>query len=596
MANNSIDLISLDPDTAKASLVAFLQSQNNLKSYAYDGAVINEILSVLGTNQFKLGFYYNMLNSESWLDSAQLRSSVVSHAKDLNYTPASAKSSSATVNISIPTDGTISVITIPKGTSFSTRVGSNSFNFTVDQTYIYTSANGTFNTGNVVIHEGSYVTDTYIMDSTNPAQSFVLSNLNADTDSLSVSVVEDSGASLYEYSYSSSLLGVTPKSLVYFLQCNETENYEVLFGNNLYGRQPVDGAVINITYRVASGDIADGAQQFSLNRDVTNGHLSGSVMVNTVLASTGGTGVEDIESIRFMAPRYYSAQERAIGVNDYETLLQANFPEIKNVAVFGGETLVPPQYGTVLVSVNLNGINGLPSSKQAAYAAFLGPRSAATPIFVSPQTLYYSITSSIDYNINQTTISPTDMSTIVTSAITSYNSVNLDDFKVTLRASRIGTLIDSAHTSIVGNDTDINVYVKLNPILGLAQNIVADLVVPIYSNYPPVPSHHSVNESKAIWSNQFVYKGSLVTLEDDSLGNIRIVQAIGSYNIALQTVGTVDYSTGVVKLNNIVIDALNGPSLKIYGKPAVKDIAVVGNNILTCEVDEINLTINQVSE
>ena len=240
--NGSLNLLTLDPDSAKASLIQFMQSQNILQSYNFEGTVMNEILSVLACNTFKLNFYYNMINSESWLDSAQLRSSVISHSKDLNYLPRSATSSSLTANIMIPTDGTISVISIPIGTTFSGRVGTGSYNFSADETSIYTSTNGTFIVQGLKLYEGNYVTDSYIMDYSNPTQEFIINNANVDISSLTVTVTEDNGASVREYSYASSLLGISSSSLSYFLQCNETALYEVLFGDNLFGVQPADGA------------------------------------------------------------------------------------------------------------------------------------------------------------------------------------------------------------------------------------------------------------------------------------------------------------------------------------------------------------------
>ena len=223
--NGQLNLLPLDPDTAKAALISFMKSQSILQSYDFSGSVMNELLSVLAVNTFKLNFYYSMINCESWLNSAQLRSSVISHAKSLNYLPRSATSSSLTANIMIPTDGTISVISIPIGTTFSGRVGTGSYNFSTDETSIYTSSNGTFNVQGLTLYEGNYVTDAYIMDYSNPTQEFIINNANVDISSLTVTVTEDNGATVNEYQFASSLLGISSSSLSYFLQCNETALY-----------------------------------------------------------------------------------------------------------------------------------------------------------------------------------------------------------------------------------------------------------------------------------------------------------------------------------------------------------------------------------
>ena len=594
--NGSLNLLTLDPDAAKASLIQFMQSQNILQSYNFEGTVMNEILSVLACNTFKLNFYYNMISAELWLDSAQLRSSVISHAKDLNYLPRSATSSSLTANMVIPTDGTISVISIPIGTTFSGRVGTGSYNFSTDETSIYTSSNGTFNVQGLTLYEGNYVTDAYIMDYSNPTQEFIINNANVDISSLTVIVTEDNGASVLEYTYATSLLGISSSSLSYFLQCNETALYEVLFGDNLFGVQPADGATITLQYRITVGDAANGVQNLVLNRDVTGGHLQGNPIVTVLSPSVGGAPSESIELIRWMAPRYYEAQERAVGEEDYEILLRGQFPEILNVAAFGGETLSPPQWGSVLISVNIANIAGLPQSKQDSYAAFLSPRSCMRILWTTPDILYYGITSTINYDINQTTLTPVDISTIVTAAVAQYNSDNLDDFKCTLYYSKFVAMIDNSHPSIISNETTLSVFKKIIPSLGVAQNLVIDLVVPIYSALPPEPATHPLGIDVAVWSSPFLYNGITVRIEDDSAGNLRILKYTTSGpNSGQETyaasIGSVNYATGQLNINGLYMDSYQGDALYVFARPAALDIAVVGNNILNMSLEQIDLTV-----
>ena len=595
--NGQLSLLSLDPDAAKDLLIQFMKSQSILQSYDFEGTVINQILSVLAVNTFKLNFYYNMISAESWLDSAQLRSSVISHCKDLNYLPRSATSSSLTADMIIPTDGTISVISIPIGTTFSGRVGTGSYNFSTDETSIYTSSNGTFIVQGLQLHEGNYVTDAYIMDYSNPTQQFIINNANVDISSLTVTVTENNGASVIEYNYAASLLGISSASLSYFLQCNETELYEILFGNDLFGVQPSDGALITLQYRITVGDLANGVQNLVLNRDVTGGHLQGTPTVTILTPSTGGAPAQDIESIRWMAPRYYEAQERAVGENDYEILLRGQFPEILNVAAFGGETLNPPQWGSVLISVNISYVSGLPVSKQDEYTAFLVPRSMMRLLWTTPETLYYSVTSTINYDLTQTTLSENDLSTIVTAAIVSYNQTNLDDFKVTLRYSKFCAMIDNSNPSIIGNETTINVYKKVIPLLGKSQNITVNLVIPIYNTLPQEPNTRTLGDDVAVWSSFFYYNGVTVRIEDDSKGNLRLMQygtaSSGSTIIQetfVSSVGSVNYATGLLNITNLFLDSYQGTALCFYAKPASLDIAVVQNNLLSIELSAIDLT------
>lgn len=537
----------------------------------------------------------NMVNSESWLDSSQLRSSAISHAKCLNYLPASAKSSQAIINLTIPTDGLINVISIPKGTSFAGRAGINSFNFSLPQTTILTSLTGVFTLNNVTIYEGIFLSDVYVVDNSQENQQFLISNLNVDISSITVVVSTNSGATTLEYTYELSLLGLLPNSLSYFLQCNETEQYQVIFGNNLFGLEPPNGAIVTISYRVASGDVADGVQTFTINSDVTGGHLQGSCNVATVQASMGGASPESIASIQFNAPRHYATQERAVATSDYEVLMTSNFPEVIACAAFGGETQNPKIYGSVYISVVLANVLGLPQSKQIEYYNFIRPRSAMAPIFITPQTIYYNVVSTINYNVNVTTLQPADIQTIVIAAIVNYNSLNFDDFNVIFRESPFSTMIDDAHPSIISDETDIYLYVKLQPVVLIAQNLTIQFGVPIFANYPPVPLAHGIDEVHAVWSDPFTYNNQTVILEDDSQGNLRIVRSQGNSDYVVQNIGTVNYATGQVQITNILIQQYN-QFINLYMKPATKDFSINGNSILNLDPNFINLTVNAIQE
>lgn len=599
MANNNvtgIDLLALDPDSAKQSLIDFLKQQTTLRSYDYTGSAMNEILSVLGTNTFRLAFYYNMINSESWLDSSQLRSSVVSHAKDLGYTPRSARSAQAIVALEIPTNGTISAISIPKGTTFTGRVGTSTYNFSTSQNKVYTSSTGTFLVDDLDIYEGNYVQDSFVVDYANPVQRFILTNKMMDTDSMTVTVIEDGGSTTIEYQYASSFLGVSQSSTCYFLQCNETENYEVLFGDDLFGRMPQNGSQVIVTYRVSSGDGSNGINQFTLNRDVTGGNLQGQVVVTTRQSSRGGAFPETIESIRFAAPRHYEVQERAVSESDYETLLREEFPEIDAVTVFGGETLNPPQYGKVVVAVDIAGVNGLPNSLRDKYLAYLAPRAAMKPVFIAQDRLYCGVETTVEYDTSKTTLLPADIETIVTSAVATFNVKNLQAFKVTLSYSRLVAAIDAAHESIINNVTDIFVYKKIVPDLGVKLSMTVDLVTPIFNNFPPIPHSHPSTETHSVWSSEFTYKGQTCIVEDDSLGNMWLVTTSGTNDVQVNKVGTVDYSTGVVTFTNLMIDDYVGSYVKLYCIPVTKNVTTRGANVMEIEVDSIVVNAVQVNK
>jgi hypothetical protein len=252
MANTSISLTSLDFADYKNSLKTFLQSQDRFKDYNFDGSNLSVILDLLAYNTYQNAFYMNMIGSEMFLDTAQQRDSVVLRAKELNYTPRSFRSSSANVSLTItPTDSNISLITIPKGTSFTSKAGSNNYTFSTDQMITVTSGNGVFIADNVSIYEGTYVTDTFVVQpsSNTDRQKFVLSNPTIDTTSLTVTGLENNGANTVSYKLASNILDLKTDSNVYFLQGSENSKFELLFGDNVVGKKPLDGSAIIVEYR-----------------------------------------------------------------------------------------------------------------------------------------------------------------------------------------------------------------------------------------------------------------------------------------------------------------------------------------------------------
>ena len=349
MANTSIDLVGLDFNSIKTNLKTYLKNNTAFKDVDFEGSNISVLIDLLSYNTYLNSFYTNMVASEMFLDTAALRDSVVSHAKALNYTPRSFVSASANVTISIsPTSSTNSVV-IPKGTSFTSRVGSNTFTFTTNENLVLSNPNNNVFTSNLTIYEGSYLTDSFVMNYSNSSQRFVISNPTVDTSSISVTVIEDNGDNNINYSKATSLIGMTSVSNNYFIEAAENQQYEIKFGDNVFGRKPKDGSVIVAEYRTSSGELPNGASTFSNDGNI-DGHSN--VSVSTVSNASGGALNEPIESIRYNAPRAFQTQNRAVTASDYETILKSNFSDIQSISAYGGESLVPPQFGKVFISLN----------------------------------------------------------------------------------------------------------------------------------------------------------------------------------------------------------------------------------------------------
>jgi hypothetical protein len=598
-ANSSIVLTQLDFDSFKSSLKSYLQEQDRFKDYDFDGSNMSVLLDILAYNTYQNAFYLNMVSNEMFLDSAKLRDSVISHAKELNYLPRSFKSAIADIQLIItPTDGnaTKKSILVPKGTSFVSRVDDFTYTFTVPENIIITNfENGAFRSDAITIYEGNYLSETYAINYNNPLI-FKINNKTVDVSSILVTVIEDNGASILNYSRATSLFGYNSTSKIFFVQPGINDSYEIVFGDGVVGRKPKNGAVIIIEYRISNGELPNGAFKF-----VNTARIDGvsNVIVNTISPAHDGAVAEDLNSIKYNAPRAFTTQERAITAEDYENLLKINFAEINAVTAYGGEDATPPQYGRIFVSVDLKGVDGLPKIKESEYKKFLKTRSsvAMEPIFVSPDYTYLKVSSNVKYNINKTGLNPEDIRTYVIAAIQSYAFTYLNNFARTLRYSRLVNDIDNAESSIISNETDVELIKYITPQLNVSQNLTIDFKMPLTAEVPLLADEHPIIDIHAITSTPFTYAGiSNCTLEDNGDGKVRIVTPVGSNHKTIIEIGTVNYDTGVVSLNNFIISQYVGTSLKVYGIPRNKDISSSQNVILNIVEPDISINIEQIRE
>lgn len=591
-ANSSIILSNIDFDTHKNTLKQYLKSQTRFQDYDFEGSNMNVLLDILSYNTYHNMFYLNMVASEMFLDSAQIRDSVVSHAKELNYVPRSFKSAEANVNISIvTTDTTKRTIPIPKGTTFTSRFNNRNYTFSTGELVTLTdytvNANSTltFDGSNIELYEGYYVNDTFtfVNDGT---QRFILSNRNCDIDSATVTVIEDTGANTLVYTKASSLFGVDGDSQVFFVQPAENETYEITFGDGVSGRKPKDNSIVSIEYRVSNGQLPNGCNTFRADTTIDG---ESAVTISTNSAAAGGSVSESIESIKYNAPRHFTTQERAVTTEDYENLLKQNFSEINAVSAYGGEDLTPPQFGKVFVAVDLVDVDGLPEVKKDQYYRFLKPRSPVSidPEFVDPGYTYIELTSTVNYNLNTTKLSSEDIRTIVTSAIRQYALDNLNDFNRVFRYSKVTNAIDSAQGAIISNETSVKLIKIVTPTLGALETFDVDFQTELDTSLAESVGGYTLQ------STRFTYNGERATFQDDGNGTVNIVSSTGS---VITNIGTIDYETGLVQISGLNISAYEGAGIKVKAVPLSKDVRVVNNIILNIAEDDIRLTIRGVSQ
>ena len=587
MANASLNLVNLDFTSYKNSLKQYLKNNDQFKDVDFEGSNINMLLDVLSYNTYHNAFYLNMIGSEMFMDTALLRDSVYSHSKELNYIPRSARSAQALINIEVTPTVFRDSLTVSAGTTFSSKFGTKTLSFVLPESLALTSKPNPGNTdllvfyaNNVTIYEGYTITDTFVMNDADQSQRFVLSNPNTDTTSIKVNVVEDGSSQLTQYRQMSSFLNVRDTDPVFFVQGAENGQYEIVFGNDVTGRKPKKGAVISCEYRVSSGTLANGASLFNLDGEIQG--FTTEVVISTVNTAEGGANVESINSIKFNAPRYYQTQERAVTSRDYQALLKAQFPEIDSIHVYGGEEADPPQYGKVIVAIDIFDAEGAPAYNVEKYKKYLKEKTPLTidPVFINPSFVYCLVDTRIVYNLNTSTASGSDIKVGVKDTINTFCQENINDFDVTLRYSKLTSAIDNTYSSIVSNETNITLLkylVPTNEQMLLRENISTKV--------------YFFNPISKFTTDSFTYffQGSRYPnayAEDDGNGVVNLI-----LSGKLIPIGSVDYEQGIITFDSLVIASYSGEGVGIRATPSRQDVTVRRNEILQTREGDISVTV-----
>jgi hypothetical protein len=469
-ANTNIQLTALDFDTLKTNFLGYLQQQSTFQDYNFQGSALNTLVDLMVYNTQYNAYYLNMVANEMFLDSAVQRGSVISHAKLLNYVPNSATAPSATVNIIFNNVNSAS-LTLPAYSVFSSSA-INGVNYTFVNTNAYTvnTVNKTATFSNVTIKQGVPANYNFTVDSTsNPNYIFEIPDNAIDTSTLQVIVQNSSTDSTQTtFNLSSDYLGLDGTSQVYFLQEAVNGNYQIYFGDGIIGQQLVDGNIVYVGYLSTEGTGAAGANSFILLQSVS-GYAA--TTVDSVTPATTGTNKESIDSIKFQAPKTFSAQGRAVTTDDYITLIQKNNLGITfdAVNVWGGQYNDPPSYGKVFVCIKPNGSYSLTSNqKDLILNSIINPISVITvePVIVDPDYNYVQVICNVLYDQRKTSYTSGQIETLVKTAINNYSIKNLNTFNSTFSSSDLITSISNTDASIIANEISIKVQKKIYPILG----------------------------------------------------------------------------------------------------------------------------------
>tara|TARA_B100000575_G_C23132522_1_gene657191 strand:- start:520 stop:2460 length:1941 start_codon:yes stop_codon:yes gene_type:complete len=614
-----VNFSNLDFDQVKTSLKDYLRSNSNFTDYDFEGSNLSSILDVLAYNTYITSYNANMVTNEVFIDSATLRENVVSLARNIGYLPRSRTAATATVSFFVDVTGVTpapATITLNKGpvASSAGQTGVNSYVFCIleDITVpVFTDSNGiaTATFDQVKISEGTLITNAFTNTSVNPDQKFILPNTGIDTSLMTVTVKnnasETTGA---KYSSQNSIFDIDSSSKVYFLQEIEDERYEIFFGDDIFGKKLEEGNFVTVEYVVSSGDAANGISNFTfagrlsyIRNAQSYSVTTGISLLSTDLKSSGGESIETVDSIKKFAPRIYASQNRAVSANDYETLIPAKiYPETESISVFGGEELVPPQYGKVFISIKPRTGDFLPNLIKENIKTKLKKFAVAgiVPEILDLKYLYIEVDSKIYYNSN---LAPSGefVSTLVQQNTESYaESTELNRYGARFKYSKFLKVIDESDASITSNITTLQIRRDIRAVL----NSFAEYQIG-FGNEFYIKSMSGYNIKSTAFRisgiSQDIYISDIPNSNRET-GSIFFFTLPSpnstSPSIVRRNVGSVNYKSGIVTLNpvNIIAGKLKDGQTIIELSACPKSNDVIGLQDLYLQLDISNSNFEMV--
>jgi hypothetical protein len=473
-----LNVTELDFDSIKTNLKNYLRQQSEFQDYDFEGSGLNVLLDILAYNTHYNAYYLNMVANESFMDSAALRNSVVSHAKRVGYTPRSVSAPRAVVNIAVQTtNSTPGSLTIPRGYYFlSSQIDGKSYRFVTLESYSVNKTGNNFVFTSIPIYEGQFASYSYNNSySNNPKQLFTIPDSNVDTNTLRVSVRQSSSNNqTIVYTKATEVLNLASTSTVYYLQEGRNGQYDVYFGDDIISKKIPDGGVVTLEYLISNGSEANKANSFTST--ISIGGFS-AITINPISASSGGSPRESVDQIKFAAPLNLLSQNRAVTKNDYIKIIQQKYPSFEAVNVWGGEENDPPVYGKVFISAKPKlGFEVTDTEKDFVKNTILKPISVltVTPEIVDIDYNYLKVNSTVFYERSKLNLSDSELKAGLKTTIENYCATNLNKFNSYFKYSGLETVIDNYSPAIVSNEIELFVAKKFRPILNLSDSYMLD--------------------------------------------------------------------------------------------------------------------------
>lgn len=585
----ALRISELDFDGIKNNLKQYLKSQTEFQDYDFEGSGMSVLLDILAYNTHYMAYYLNMVGNEMFLDSAQLRASVLSHAKLMNYVPGSKEGALSKIDVKVTPSSTeneeLGILVLPKYTRLMgyDKDGIN-YPFVTLYSNSVSKISGSFTFSNVFIKQGEVITRQYLMDENNIYRRFEIPSQNVDTTTIQVSTrdnIYDTNTTIYKVY--NDITEVTSGTPAVFLEENENSQYVFYFGDDIIGRRPKDGSVVICTYLDTVGSPSNNITGFTFSEPIA-GEFSDNVIISSVASSYGGSDKETIEQVRFRAPYYYTTQNRAVAKSDYEILLVKDYNYIESVSVWGGEDNDPVVYGKVFVAIKTKGNYDLTDfEKENIKKELIKKRNVVTvsPEIINPDYVYIGLKGTVNFDPTLTDKSANELLQYVKAAIQDYVDDELNDFKSYFRKSKLQGYIENSEPSITGSDLDIYVQKRFKADIGNNKNYEFSfnmpLAQPAHSNKLFTFPEFQVFDSSGVERTCFIEE---INHDQDDTG-INFIQVINpgrNYTVAPE-VEIVGDGTGATAIARVLSGRVN--SIQITNKGTdytVANIRLVGGD------------------
>ena len=594
--SSQVNITDLDFDDIASNLKEYLKGQSTLKDYNFEGSNISLLIDLLAYSSHVSAFNANMVASELFLDTAQIRKNVVSRAKEIGYTPTSATASMATIDLQvnnpliggeIPTS-----LTLNRGHKFKTAYDGLVFPYVLLESKTISPLDGIFKFENLKLYQGTMNSDIFAYNGQIQNQRFALSEELVDTSSITVTVQSTGGGSS-SWAKSEDISGVDKDSKVWYVQENDQGLFEVYFGDGVISAEPLDGDTITISYLVTNATHTEGANIFTMSDSIGG---NSDVTIITKTASSGGKDKEDIESIRFAASKFYTSQNRLVTVDDYKSKLQTLYPGADSISVWGGEDNNPPQYGKIFIAIKPSqNVNKLTSSEKTLLRDKMRRLNMLTvrPEIVDADVIEILVTCNFKFNPRATTKTVSELETLVRAAIITHDSTYLSGFDSIFRHSVLATDIDNAESSILSNITTVKLRKTISPTLGQSKGYEVEFGDGNKFYNPHLG--HNKHGGGITTTTGFKVSGFTDTFffDDDGEGNLRRYSLSGSERVyADSQAGTVDYTNGKITVNgiNILETSNTDDTIHFTVIPNSYDSVAYRSNLLDINTSLISVT------